>query len=144
MVRIASAILLIACLAGCNSGKPSNEALRQGVVEYLQKIGLNVGGMDISIGNVKVNGSQADATVNMGVKGSGTTSMTMNYHLEQKDGKWVVVGKQDTSQHGATAPPGAGAIPGGNPHAGGAMPAAPGGSGKMPSPEDLPPAGKKE
>jgi len=97
--------------------------------------------MDITISNVKYNGNQADATVNMGVKGSGNTSMTMNYHLEQKDNKWVVVGKQDTGQHGATAPPGA--MPGANPHAGGAMPAAPGASGKMPSPEDLPPAGKK-
>jgi hypothetical protein len=37
-------------------------------------------------------------------------------------------------------------MPGGapeNPHAGGSMPAAPAG-GKMPSPEDLPPAGKKK
>jgi hypothetical protein len=141
VVRIASALLLIACLTACKSGNQSPEALRLGVVEYLQKVGINVAGMDISISNVKFNGNQADATVNMGVKGSGTTSMTMNYHLEQKDNKWVVVGKTDTGQHGATAPPGS--MPGANPHAGGVMPAAPGGSGKMPSPEDLPPAGKK-
>ena len=146
-VRIASALLLIACLAGCKSGNQNADAVRQGVIEYLQAAGLNVSGMDVTIANVKYNGSQADATVNMGVKGTGTTAMTMSYHLQQKDNKWVVVGKQDNSQHGATAPgAGDGAAPGGavpNPHAGGA-PTAPGGGGKMPSPEDLPPAGKKK
>ena len=120
--------------------------MRQGVIEYLQSVGLNVSGMDVTIANVKYNGSQADATVNMGVKGTGTTAMTMSYHLEQKDNKWVVVGKQDKSQHSATAPGDAGAAaPGGapNPHAGGAPAAVPSG-GKMPSPDDLPPAGKKK
>jgi hypothetical protein len=137
-----SALLLLACLTGCKRGNQSNDAVRQGVMEYLQRIGINVGGMDLTVSNVKFNGNQADATVNMGVKGSGTTSMTMNYHLAQKDNKWVVVGKQDSSQHGATMP-GAGAMPGGNPHAGGA-PAAPGAAGgKMPAPEDLPPAARK-
>jgi hypothetical protein len=141
-VRIA-VIFLLACLTGCKSGNQSNDAVRQGVVDYLQRIGINVGGMDLTVSNVKFNGNQADATVNMGVKGSGSTSMTMNYHLELKDNKWVVVGKQDSGQHGGTMT-GAGAMPGGNPHAGGAMPA-PGAAGtKMPAPEDLPPAGKKE
>ena len=62
--------------------------------------------------------------------------MSMGYKLEQQGGKWVVVGRQETggAQHGAT-PPGAA-----SPH--GAAPA--GGAGKMPSPEDLPPAGKKK
>jgi hypothetical protein len=58
-----------------------------------------------------------------------------------------VVGRQDASQHGGGqvppggAPQGAG-TPGDNPH-GGSM-AAPGAGGKMPAPEDLPPAGKKK
>jgi hypothetical protein len=144
-VRIASALLLILGLAGCKSGNQSNDAVRQGVVEYLQKVGINVAGMDINLASVKFNGDKADATVNMGVKGTGTTNMTMAYHLEMKDNKWMVVGKQDSSQHGGgAAMPGAGAMPGAaNPHAGGAMPAVPPG-GKMPAPEDLPPAGKKK
>jgi hypothetical protein len=129
-------------LAGCKSGNQSNDAVRQGVLDYLgQRAGMNLGGMDINLTSVKFNGNQADTTVTIGVKGSGTTAMTMNYHLELKDNKWVVVGKQDSGQHGATMP---GAAPGGdNPHAGGAPPTAPSG-GKMPSPEDLPPAGKKK
>ena len=162
VVRIA-ALLLILALAGCNRGQQNNDAVRQGVIEYLQKVGMNVNAMDISISGVKYDGNKADASVAMSVKGTPGTQMTMGYHLEQKDNKWVVIGKQDTSQHGAgaaggTANPHAGgaAAPGGeNPHAGGAMPGgenphaggapgAPAGGGKMPSPEDLPPAGKKK
>jgi hypothetical protein len=140
-VRIASAVLLIALLAGCKNANQNTEAVRQGVLEYLQKAGLNVGGMDITVTGTKFNGNQADATVNMGVKGSGTTAMSMTYHLELKDSKWTVVGKQGSDQHGAVAP---GAASGENPHAGGAVPAAPQGGARMPAPEDLPPAGKKQ
>jgi hypothetical protein len=81
--------------------------------------------------------------------------MTIQYHMALKDSKWKVVGRQDAGQHGAGQPlPGAmpggampgGAMPGGAP--GGANPhgmmAAPGAGGKMPAPEDLPPAGKKK
>ena len=117
---------------------------------------MNVNAMDVSITSVKYDGSKADASVAMSVKGTTGTAMTMGYHLEQKDNKWVVTGKQDTSQHGAAAAgAGAGAPGGDNPHAGGAMPGgenphaggvpgAPAGGGKMPSPEDLPPAGKRK
>ena len=148
-MRIASVAVLIACLAACKAPNQAqnNDAVRQGVLSYLQKGGYNVAGMDVTIADVKYNGNQADAKVNIGVKGTSQTAMSMGYHLEMKDNQWTVVGKQDSSQHGATQPPpDAGAAPGGmpNPHAGGAPPAAPGGSGKMPSPEDLPPAGTKK
>ena len=78
--------------------------------------------------------------------GAAAQGMSMKYHLEERSGKWVVTGRQDTgsSPHGAGAmPPAApgdnphGAAPADNPH--GAAPA----SGKMPSPEDLPPAKKQ-
>jgi hypothetical protein len=145
-VRIVSAILLTVGLAGCNrGGVQSNDAVRQGVLDYLsQKAGMNVAAMDINLTSVKINGNQADTTVTFAAKGTKTAQMTMQYHLEQKDNKWTVVGRQDSGQHGATQAPagdsphsaaGAGAAPGAeNPHAGG----------KMPSPEDLPPAGKKK
>ncbi|HKA01888.1 MAG TPA: hypothetical protein VKE70_35500 [Candidatus Solibacter sp.] len=141
-MRIALLSLFL-CLAACKSGQnQSNDAVRQGVLDYLQKGGYNVSGMDIRIANVQFKDNQAEAQVNIGVKGSGTTAMSMGYHLELKDNHWTVVGKSDSGQHGALAPPSAGAE---NPHAGGAPGAAPGGgSGKMPSPDDLPPAGKKK
>jgi hypothetical protein len=139
-VRIPAVLLLIVSLAACNSAKKNNDAVRQGVIDYLAQKGLNVQGMDVAITNLELNGSQADATVSMTPKG-GTTAqgMSMKYHLEEKGGKWAVVGRQDagSSPHGGgAAMPPAGA-PADNPH-GGAPPAA-----KMPSPEDLPPAKKQ-
>jgi len=145
-VRIASAILLSICLGACNRGSQSNEALRQGVVDYLsQKAGMNVAAMDINLTSVKINGNQADTTVTFAAKGTKTAQMTMQYHLEQKDNKWTVIGRQDSGQHGSVQAPagdsphsGMGAAAGAgaeNPH---------GAGGKMPAPEDLPPAGKKK
>jgi hypothetical protein len=148
-VRIASVAVFIACLAACKSANQNQnaDALRQGVIDYLsQKAGMNVKGMDINLTNPKFNGNQADVTVTFGVKGTGQVAMTKGYHLEMQGANWVVVGSQSGDEHGKMAPD-AGAMPGGagapNPHAGG-MPGAPAGGGKMPSPEDLPPAGKKK
>jgi hypothetical protein len=148
MVRIA-ALFLIACLAACNRSGHSQDAVRQGILDHLAQAGLNMAAMDVALNSVQFNGNQADASVSITAKGGkAAQGMQMKYHLEQKDNKWVVVGRQD-SNHGAGAmAPGAanpgGAMPGGaNPHAGGAM-GAPAAGGKMPSPEDLPPATKKQ
>lgn len=152
-MRIAAVLILSLSLAACNSARKNNDAVRQGVIDYLAQKGLNVQGMDVSVANLEMNGNQADATVSITPKGGNAAQgMSMKYHLEQRENKWTVVGKQDTgaSPHGAGAmAPG---VQGGagmeNPHGGGAMPggapgAAPSGSGKMPSPEDLPPAKKQ-
>ena len=131
------------CLAGCHRGVESKDAVRQGVLDYLATKGMTAAAMDINVATVKFNGDKADATVSFGVKGSGAAQMTIQYHLELKDSKWAVVGKQDAGQHGGGQMPPGGIAPGGaNPH-GGMMPA-PGAGGKMPSPEDLPPASKKK
>lgn len=143
--------LLIACLTACKSGNQNQnaDALRQGVIDFLTQKGLNVKGMDINLSNPKFNGNQADVTVSFGVKGTGQMAMTKGYHLEMQGDKWVVLGSQGGDEHGKASPDAGGAMPGGggapeNPHAGGMPPTAPGGTGKMPSPEDLPPAGKKK
>ena len=139
-------MLLLFSLAACNRGLHNNDAVRQGVIDHLSKAGLNVTGMDITLSSVQFNGNQADATVSITPKGgSPAQGMSMNYHLEQQGSKWVVTGRKDA---------------GGSPHGGGAMPgrhAARSESpcrrrrgafrrsrGQMPSPEDLPPAGKKK
>ena len=139
-MRIAVTLLLALTLAACNRGTASNEAIRQGVIDHLQEAGLNVGGMDVAVTSVKVNGSDADAAVSMTPKGQPGAGMAMNYHLQKKNDKWVVVGRQDS---GGT-PHGGGMVPSApNPHGGGAP--APGAGGtKMPSPDDLPPAGKTQ
>ncbi len=137
-MRISAVILLALSLAACNRGtNQNNEAVRQAVVDYLaNKAQLNVAGMDVALASVQYNGNQAEATVSIRPKGgTADQGMSMGYKLEQQGGKWVVVGRQDAggAQHGATPPVA-------SPH--GAAPA--GGAGKMPSPEDLPPAGKKK
>ena len=118
------------------------------MLDYLATKGMTAAAMDINVTAVKFDGDKADATVSFAAKGTGVGQMTIQYHLEMKNNKWTVVGRQGASQHGAgqmppaSAPQG-GAMPGmDNPH-GGAM-AAPGARGKMPAPEDLPPAGKKK
>ena len=146
IVRIAAPFLLLFCLAACNRGAQNSEAVRQGVIDYLTRVGLNVAGMDVALTSVQLNGSQADASVSITAKGGNATKgMELKYRLEQKDGKWVVVGRQDSSQHGL----GAVAPPGSSPHGGAESPNAargvgsPNAGGKMPSPEDLPPVSKK-
>jgi hypothetical protein len=133
-VRVTFALPLILCLAACNSAKQNSDAVRQGVVDHLSRAGLNVAGMDITVRSIQVHGSQADAAVTItGKGGNSAQGMQMTYHMEQKDGKWVVVGRQDGGQHGSTVAPPA---------------ATPRDGGSMPSPEDLPaahpPAPKKQ
>ena len=149
MVRTAGIVLLLLSLAACNRGTQNTAAIRQGVIDHLAKVGLSVTAMDVSVSKVDFAGNEADATVAITPKGGNPAQgMSMKYHLKQEGGQWQVTGRQDVggSPHGAGA-----AMPGAaNPHTGGAMPggatggAAPaGGGGKMPSPESLPPTGKK-
>ena len=147
-MRIAAALFPLLCLAACHRSGQNNDAVRQGVLDHLTQAGLNMAGMDVTLNSVQFNGNQADASVSIAAKGANAAQgMQMKYHLEQKDDKWVVVGRQDSSHGAGAMPPGAaspGAVPPGaaNPHAGGAM-GAPAAGGKMPSPEDLPPAKKQ-
>jgi hypothetical protein len=140
VVRICAILLLIFSLAACNRGIQNNDAVRQGVIDHLAKAGLNVKGMDVTLSSVQYNGKQADATVAITPKGgSAAQGMSMKYHLEQQGSQWVVTGRAESSG----SPHGKGAMPGAaNPHEGGAMQPS-GGGAAMPSPESLPPAGKK-
>ena len=114
-------------------------------MDRLNAAGLSTQNMDVDINKVDFHGSKADADVEVRPKGATHgQGMQMRYSLENQSGKWVVVGRADTAGHGSAIMPGAT-----NPH-GGTMPGAtPGGQmppdhGKMPSPQDLPPAGKKQ
>jgi hypothetical protein len=147
-VRIPAVLLLSFALAACTSARKNNEAVRQGVIDYLAQKGLNVKGMDVSIANLETRGNQADATVSITPKGADPKQgMSMKYHLEQRGSQWAVVGRQDVgAPHGGGAMPPAGA-PMENPH-GGAMPGAGASGGEnphgaMPAPESLPPAKKQ-
>ncbi len=146
-MRISAVLILVLSLAACNRGVQNNDAVRQAVLDRLTTMGMNLAAMDIVVKSVQYNGDEADAAVSITTKGADSSSLTpFTYHLKREGSKWVVVGRQDS--HGAGAAPGGAA----NPHGGGAMPpaadphgggmAAPGGGGKMPSPNDLPPTKK--
>jgi hypothetical protein len=143
-VRIASLLLVLLSLAACNRGNQSKDAVRQGVLDYLASKGLNMAGMTVDVTSVQFAGERAEANVSITAKGgTAGTGMTPVYILEQKNGKWAVTGRKETGEapHGA-APAAAGPE---NPHGGTTPPGAmPGAGGKMPSPEDLPPTGKKK
>jgi len=142
-VRKAASSILFFCLIACQHGIQSNDAVRQGVIDYLSgPVGLKMDAMDIKVDSVKFNGEHATAAVTIALKGNTAPLMNKQYELEQKNWKWVVTGSGGAAGHGATMP-GAAAPGAPNPHAGIDM-TAPGAGGKMPSPEDLPPAGKKK
>jgi hypothetical protein len=127
-------------LAACHRGSEDKDAVRQGIIDHLTAVGMNLPGMTVEVKSVQFNGTHADAVVSITPKGGPAgAGMSMPYKLEQKDGKWVVTGT--TPHPGATVPAGD------NPHGGGGMPPAGanphGAGGGMPSPDDLPPVKKK-
>lgn len=116
-------------LSGCNRASQSQEAIRQGVIDYVTGK-VNVGAMDVDVVSIDFKGNEADATVAFKAKGAGPGSgLQMRYTLEQKSGKWVV---KDKAQAGG-APHGAGMQPGVSPHGGGMQPGASPHGGGMPS-----------
>lgn len=111
---------LLLVVAACNrSVSQSNEAVKAGIVEHLNKgSGLDLSLMDVQVTNVTFEGTTAKASVNFRPKSAPDQGMQMNYTLESKDGKWVVVGKAGSQAgHGAdtTPAPGGGALPPGHP-----------------------------
>ncbi len=109
-------------LTGCNRASQSQEAIRQGVIDYVSGK-VNVGAMDVEVVSIDFKGSEADALVAFKAKGSQASSgLQMRYTLEQKSGKWVVKDKAQAggAPHGSggagQAPaPGTGELPPGHP-----------------------------
>ncbi len=135
-VRIAFFLAPLLVLAACNRGNPSNDAIRQGLLDHLRGTSVNLAAMDMDVTSVEPHGDQADVTVTFKPKGGpAAEGMALHYRMQEKSGRWAVVGIQD-SGHGSTAPGTS------NPHAGGAeLP--PTSHSEMPSPQDLPPTGHK-
>jgi hypothetical protein len=120
------------------------------VIDHLAGTNVNVAAMDVDITSVRFDGPKADVMVTFRAKGvAGVPGMEMRYQMQEQGGRWAVTSRQDSGHAGAAAPgspsphgaDGA-ALPPGHPQTGGAAP--PQGQGSaMPSPEDLPPVGKK-
>jgi hypothetical protein len=159
MLSIIGNVKLTACLLGglllsaCSRNIQNPEAVRQGVVDYLNQrkaqTGLDMTSMDIVVTSVAFEKDQAHATLSFRPKGA-ANGMTMNYTLEQKGSQWVVKGRADSgpNAHGAGGmPPAGGALPEGHAPTGGdtipGMPHSqlPGGGGAQPLPSGHPPVG---
>jgi hypothetical protein len=129
--------------AGCHSSMENKEAVQRGIMDRLHAAGLSTENMDVDVNNVQFHGGKADADVEVRPKGATHgQGMQMHYGLETQNGKWVVTSRADMAGHGGAVTPGSA-----NPHGDGAMPAMPADQGvgsHMPSPQDLPPAGKKQ
>jgi hypothetical protein len=101
--------VLCAALVICSCSKDikNNDAVREGVVDYLTKrtgqTGLDMKLMDVSVTNVAYNNNEATATVTFKPKAGGSEGMSMNYVLERQGSKWVVKGRKESggSAHGA-------------------------------------------
>lgn len=99
VASIAAALLL----SGCSRDINNNEAVRQGVVDYLNKrtgqTGLDMKLMDVSVSNVTFQKNEAMATVSFQPKGGGTGGMSMNYVLERSGSQWVVKGRKESGMN---------------------------------------------
>ena len=88
-------------LLGCNRAPQNNEAVRQGLMEHLNKgSGLDMNQIDVNLTDVQFEGAEARATVSFRPKSSPEQGMTMKYLLERKGDKWVVKRRADSAGHG--------------------------------------------
>jgi hypothetical protein len=122
-------------LSGCKRNIESEQAVRQGVMNYLSKRN-DLAQMDVTVTKVSFRENEADATVHFQAKGSNApgSGLDLNYVLERKGNEWVVKGRgtgighgggmgTPDNPHGAGGMPGAtGALPPGHPTIPQAMP----------------------
>ena len=115
-------------LAGACKTKPDDkEAIRAGIVKYLGSLNtLNVSAMDINVTQTTVNGSQAQAQVDIRLKNGPPDgpSMKLSYNLEKRQEEWVVVKSQPaggTMQHPAPGEMPPGGMPPGHPNVNGSV-----------------------
>lgn len=121
LTLLAAAILLAACSKDINNG----DAVKQGVLDYLQQrktqTGLDMTLMQIDVVSVAFEKDKAKAVVMFRPKNmADAAGMQMAYTLDRKGNKWVVEGHGESDG-------------GSNPHGGGAMQGMPG------APQGMPP-----
>jgi hypothetical protein len=106
------------------AGTCTEEAARQGVIDYLTKrANLNVSGMNIAVASLVCREKDADTVVSFTAKGANPgPPMSKKYALELQGDHWVVKSSADagSNPHGGAAPATAEALPPGHPPVGGA------------------------
>jgi hypothetical protein len=114
-VRTLVPVLLCLALAGCHRNIQNEDAVKQGIMEYLStRQGLNVASMNVSVAAMIFRQNEVDVTVTFTPKDSSgaTQPMSIPYTLEKKADRWVVKPRAGGGQnpHGGM---------GANPHGGG-------------------------
>jgi hypothetical protein len=107
-------------LGSCSKDIQNQEAVRQGVVNYLdqrsKQIGIDMSAMDVKVTSVSFEKDVAHAGIAFVPKGLPNNSgMSMSYVLDRKGDKWIVRGRGDVD-----SPPHGGVLPGGAPNGAGA------------------------
>lgn len=114
-IAVAALGLCIALLGGCKKNIQNDDAVRQGIMNYLAKR-PDLLSMDVNVTSVAYRQDEATATVKFQAKGNTSpgASMTMQYVLERQGNQWNVKGRAGADSHGAKGLPpdgsGAGSI----------------------------------
>jgi hypothetical protein len=105
-IAVAALCLSIALLGGCKKNIQNDDAVRQGIMNYLAKR-PDLLSMDVNVTSVAYRQDQATATVRFQAKGntSPSASMTMQYVLERQGNLWNVKGRAGANDHGAKGLP---------------------------------------
>ena len=131
---LGAAILLMSASMACKRDIYDQEAIRQGVIDYLSKrSNLNVSGMNVSVTSVTFRKDEADAVVAFTARGANPGQpMSMRYTLERQGDHWLVKEKAESganphsaagaNPHGTMAPPAGGELPPGHPPVGSTPP----------------------
>jgi phage FluMu protein gp41 len=100
--RQTAAVGVIVLLAACGSNIRSKEKVQAAILERLQsRSGLDLKSLDVTTTSVSFDKNLAYARVAFHPKGDTNVSsgMLMNYTLENRDGKWVVIQVGDSQGH---------------------------------------------
>ena len=115
-------MLVCLALAGCHRNIQNEDAVKQGVMDYLStRQGLNIASMNVTVSSMVFRADEADVMVNFSPKGGSGQPMAIPYRLKKQGDRWVVQPRSGQSPHaGAVSSPHGGAPEGGIP--GGALP----------------------
>jgi hypothetical protein len=116
-------LLAFVLLTACRDELQTKEKVQEAVVERLKAhSGLELKDLDVTTTDVRFDKNKATATVAFHPKGdmSVNSGMTMKYNLEERDGKWVVTGVNNSggsplSTHPPVLPAPGDSLPAGHP-----------------------------
>jgi hypothetical protein len=105
-IAVAVVGLSIALLSGCKKDIKNDDAVRQGIMNYLSKR-PDLLSMDVNVTSVAYRQDEATATVKFQAKGNNSpgASMTMQYVMERRGNQWDVKGRAGANEHGANGLP---------------------------------------